>query len=189
MTGMTMVYLVQHGEKQRLPGDPGLTQLGRQQATRTGRWLSGHGVSALWTSPLRRARETADCIAAVTGLAVQPDARLEERLNWDGDPGHLGQAEQVNRDVCEFLAYVLAPLAPGVKGLGHLPVQQAELKRHIGRVEAFATLFSQASFCPDWMSIPLPGWQAGKKNSRGPHEHGSATAYLGSPRESSRATS
>ena len=32
----------------------------------------------------RRARETADCIAAVTGLAVQPDARLRERLNWDG---------------------------------------------------------------------------------------------------------
>ena len=33
---------------------------------------------------MRRARETADCIAAVTGLAVQPDARLRERLNWDG---------------------------------------------------------------------------------------------------------
>ena len=81
---MTMVYLVQHGEKQRLPGDPGLTELGRQQATRTGWWLSGLGVGALWTSPMRRARETADCIAEVTGLAVQPDARLRERLNWDG---------------------------------------------------------------------------------------------------------
>jgi broad specificity phosphatase PhoE len=33
---------------------------------------------------MRRARETADCIAAVTGLAAQPDARLQERLNWDG---------------------------------------------------------------------------------------------------------
>ncbi len=85
MIGVTMVYLVQHGEKQRLPGDPGLTELGRQQATRTGRWLSGLGVSALWTSPMRRARETADCIAAVTGLAVQSDARLRERLNWEGN--------------------------------------------------------------------------------------------------------
>jgi broad specificity phosphatase PhoE len=28
-------------------------------------------------------RETADRIASVTGLAVQPDARLAERLNWD----------------------------------------------------------------------------------------------------------
>jgi len=25
---MTMAYLVQHGEKERLPGDPGLTQAG-----------------------------------------------------------------------------------------------------------------------------------------------------------------
>jgi broad specificity phosphatase PhoE len=84
MTGVTMVYLVQHGDKEPLPGDPGLTALGRQQAARTGRWLGGHGVRALWTSPMRRARQTADCIAAVTGLAVQPDARLRERLNWDG---------------------------------------------------------------------------------------------------------
>ena len=84
MTGVSMVHRVQHGDKERLPGDPGLTALGRQQATRTGRWLSGRGVRALWTSPMSRARETADCIAAVTGLAVQPDARLRERLNWDG---------------------------------------------------------------------------------------------------------
>jgi broad specificity phosphatase PhoE len=83
MIGVTMVYLVQHGEKQPLPGDPGLTELGRQQAARTGWWLRGLGVSAVWTSPMRRARETADCIAAVTGLAVQSDARLRERLNWD----------------------------------------------------------------------------------------------------------
>jgi broad specificity phosphatase PhoE len=84
MTGMTMVYLVQHGDKQPGPGEPGLTELGRMQATRTGRWLGGLGAGALWTSPMRRARETAECIAAVTGLAVQADARLRERLNWDG---------------------------------------------------------------------------------------------------------
>jgi broad specificity phosphatase PhoE len=75
MDGITLAYLVQHGEKEPLPGDPGLTGTGRQQATRTGRWLLGAGVRALYTSPMRRARETADCIASVTGLAVQPDAR------------------------------------------------------------------------------------------------------------------
>jgi broad specificity phosphatase PhoE len=42
---MTVVYLVQHGEKQSLPGDPGLTAKGRQQATRTGRWLRGLGCT------------------------------------------------------------------------------------------------------------------------------------------------
>jgi len=82
---VTLAYLVQHGEKEPLPGDPGLTQLGRHQAMCTGRWLRGAGVRAVYTSPLRRARETAACIASVTGLAVQPDTtRLRERLNWDG---------------------------------------------------------------------------------------------------------
>jgi broad specificity phosphatase PhoE len=88
MIGVTMVYLVQHGEKEPLPGDPGLTELGRQQATRTGQWLSGLGVGALWTSPMRRAQETAGCIASATGLAVQCDVRLRERLNWDGGMPH-----------------------------------------------------------------------------------------------------
>src|SRR5262249_42895051 len=81
---MTVAYLVQHGEKESLPGDPGLTAIGRQQATRTGRWLRGQGIHALCTSPLQRARETAECIASVTGLTAQPDARLRERRNWDG---------------------------------------------------------------------------------------------------------
>jgi broad specificity phosphatase PhoE len=81
---MAVVYLVQHGEKQGLPGDPGLTAKGRQQATATGRWLRGLGVHTLGSSPLRRARETAACIASVTGLTAQLDARLAERLNWDG---------------------------------------------------------------------------------------------------------
>jgi broad specificity phosphatase PhoE len=84
IVGVTLAYLVQHGEKQPLPGDPGLTQKGRQQATDTGRWLRGQGVCALYSSPLRRARQTAGCIASVTGPAVQLDDRLRERLNWDG---------------------------------------------------------------------------------------------------------
>jgi hypothetical protein len=84
MTGMTVVYLVQHGEKEPGPDDPGLTELGRMQATRTTPLLGGLGVGALWIRPIRRARETARCIASVTGLTVQADARLRERLNWDG---------------------------------------------------------------------------------------------------------
>ena len=84
MGGMTLAYLVQHGEKEPLPGDPGLTETGQQQATRTGRWLRGVELRGLWTSPMRRTRETAERIAAVTGLAVQPDAKLRERMKWDG---------------------------------------------------------------------------------------------------------
>jgi broad specificity phosphatase PhoE len=81
---VTLAYLVQHGEKERLPGDPGLTPMGRRQAMYTGRWLRGQAVRALYTSPSRRAWETAECISSVTGVAARPDARLRERLNWDG---------------------------------------------------------------------------------------------------------
>jgi broad specificity phosphatase PhoE len=47
MISMTVVYLIQHGDKQPGLGDPGLTGLGRMQATRTGRWLGGLGIGAL----------------------------------------------------------------------------------------------------------------------------------------------
>lgn len=81
---VTLVYLVQHGDKERRAGDPGLTELGRDQAEATAHWLRGGGLQALFSSPLRRARETAAAIAAATGLPVQLDSRLRERLNWDG---------------------------------------------------------------------------------------------------------
>ncbi|MFE4869445.1 histidine phosphatase family protein [Streptomyces sp. NPDC056682] len=82
---MTIFYLVQHAEKQRQLGDPGLTVLGRQQAARTARHLQDVGIGALFSSPLRRARETAQFIAAACGLQVQEDARLRERMNWSDD--------------------------------------------------------------------------------------------------------
>ena len=81
---VTLIYLVQHGDKERLAGDPGLTELGRDQARATARWLHGAGLQALVSSPLRRARETAAAITAATGLPVQLDSRLRERWNWDG---------------------------------------------------------------------------------------------------------
>lgn len=81
---MTVFYLVQHAEKECLPGDPGLTELGRQQAARTADWLQRVGVHAVFSSSLRRARETASFIASSTGLRVQEDTRLHERMSWDG---------------------------------------------------------------------------------------------------------
>jgi broad specificity phosphatase PhoE len=81
---VTTIYLVQHGDKERSPGDPGLTELGRCQAAVTARWLRETELKALYSSPLRRARETAEPVGAATGLAVRVDSRLRERLNWDG---------------------------------------------------------------------------------------------------------
>ena len=89
------VLVVQHGEKERRPGDPGLTSRGRDQARRTATWLrtTAGPVSAVWSSPLRRARETAAPIATACDVAVVVDPRLRERMNWGGPggPGSSGE--------------------------------------------------------------------------------------------------
>ena len=65
-------------------GDPGLTSTGLEQARLVASWLADRNFSAVWASPLRRAQETAEPVAAALGLAVQTDARLSERMNWPG---------------------------------------------------------------------------------------------------------
>jgi len=80
---MTLIFLVQHAEAEPGPGDPGLTHAGRLQAGRTAQWLYGCGLNAVYSSPLRRAAETAEHIAGAAGLAVRRDVRLRERVNWD----------------------------------------------------------------------------------------------------------
>jgi broad specificity phosphatase PhoE len=80
------VVVVQHGDKERLPGDPGLTELGMRQAWATGRWLAGGDTPvAIWSSPMRRACETTAPIAEQLGVPPTTDPRLRERMNWD-DP-------------------------------------------------------------------------------------------------------
>jgi broad specificity phosphatase PhoE len=119
---MPLTYLVQHGEKQRGPGDPDLTEDGRRQAIRTGQWLRDAGLGALYSSPVLRAVRTAQLIATATGLDVQQDARLRERMNWDG-----------GRPVQEFLA----DWAHSVRDRDFIP-RNGDSSRHPGqRLQAF----------------------------------------------------
>ena len=52
------------------PADPGLADLGQLQAERVVQALAGQQVTALFTSPARRARETAGPLAQALGLPV-----------------------------------------------------------------------------------------------------------------------
>lgn len=81
---VALVYLVQHAQKLPKPGDPGLTDMGHVQAVQTAQWLNGAGVAALYSSPFRRAWQTAQAIADLAGLPINRDDRLRERMNWDG---------------------------------------------------------------------------------------------------------
>ncbi len=85
------VWLIRHADAYRglaslADGvvDPPLSERGRQQAERLARRLDGVPLHALWSSDLRRARETAEAIARDRPLEVRTDWRLREaRTHWD----------------------------------------------------------------------------------------------------------
>jgi broad specificity phosphatase PhoE len=78
------VYLIQHADKLRLPGDPGISELGRTHAERTGVWARHAEIRRIYCSPLLRSRQTAQTIADAIGTAPVIDQRATERMNWDG---------------------------------------------------------------------------------------------------------
>ncbi|MDR9853920.1 histidine phosphatase family protein [Paenibacillus sp. VCA1] len=84
---MTTFFLVRHALKEKAVGDVPLTSRGVMQAQATGKRFSGLPIDAVYSSPLRRARETAEHIALATKSPVYADRRLRERANWGDLPG------------------------------------------------------------------------------------------------------
>ena len=98
--GHTMnLIIIRHGLPERIdPGqhdgamaDPGLTDIGHAQAKAMAEWLADEPVDAIYTSPLRRARETATPLAAVHGLDPIVEPGVIE-LN-DGLGGYIPMEE------------------------------------------------------------------------------------------------
>jgi broad specificity phosphatase PhoE len=89
MTTRTIVHMLRHGEVfnpnkvlyGRLPGY-GLSELGQQMAKAAAQALAKMDVTVVVASPLQRAQETAEPIAAQFGLPVGVDERLIESANW-----------------------------------------------------------------------------------------------------------
>lgn len=101
------LYLVRHGEtaanRESLGlgrSDPPLTELGARQAEAVAALLSHVPVAAIWSSPLRRARDTAAKIATAAGVPLTIERGL---LELDiGDAEGLPLAE-VRRRWPEFI--------------------------------------------------------------------------------------
>lgn len=80
------VVFVRHGEsvRQSEPGDDHdsfdtpLSERGRSQANAVAERLSGRSIDSLYSSPLKRAHETAEIVAEETGLDVSVDEDLRE---------------------------------------------------------------------------------------------------------------
>lgn len=90
---MSVVLLARHGRtasnrELRFQGrlDVPLDERGRRQAAELAERVRGEGVRAIWSSPLRRAHETAAIVAAAVGI---DDVRLDDRLQ-EIDVGEAG---------------------------------------------------------------------------------------------------
>jgi len=103
--------------------DPPLSSVGLDQAARLARRLSDIPLGAVWSSPLLRARQTAEAIAGGHGLEVREDERLREvRTDWDEgrsgslkEPGvypFLEPAAEVFERMSSVVAGVVADLGP-----------------------------------------------------------------------------
>jgi probable phosphoglycerate mutase len=109
---MTMrLIVIRHAQSEanaegRIQGhlDIPLSELGRRQSALLAARLATLGVDALYSSPLRRARETADVIAARLGLPIEDMLDLRER--------DVGELEGLNR--AEVLARFPQYGQPGV---------------------------------------------------------------------------
>jgi broad specificity phosphatase PhoE len=108
----TRVYLARHGQtaynlEGRFQGQlpVPLDDTGRDQAAELAERAAAHSFRALWSSPLLRARETADIVAQRIGLSPQEDPRLME--TDAGDWTDLSFAE-VQAQAPELFAAFLA---------------------------------------------------------------------------------
>ncbi len=80
------IYLVRHGQKENLIGDPSLSEIGIKQAEMTGEFLKNKNISQIFASPLKRTQMTAGIISKKINLDFKTDSRLKERMNWGDKP-------------------------------------------------------------------------------------------------------
>ena len=97
------LLLVRHAQARNAAGtsydDASLSALGREQGGMLARACAGRRPTALFASPAARARQTADLIAAATGLRVAVDERLlEYRFGSITDPGLTLEQLRERRD-------------------------------------------------------------------------------------------
>ncbi|MDE0300760.1 MAG: histidine phosphatase family protein [Candidatus Poribacteria bacterium] len=80
-------YLIRHGQSvnnaspDALEPDPGLTNVGRNQASCVGEALKGKGIRRLYCSPMLRALQTAEIVGRMLSLPPHVCVGLHE---WDG---------------------------------------------------------------------------------------------------------
>jgi broad specificity phosphatase PhoE len=172
-----LLYLIRHASTAnneatppRLQGrrdDPGLSALGREQAMRTARWLAGQGLDAVYSSPLLRARQTAEEVAKALRLTVklvddltEIDVGRWEGLAWEEIEHRDPEAYRLFKSDAsvhpylggENLSVVQARVIPAMAGL-----MEANLGR---RVAVVAHNVVNRGYLTHLLDVPLRSYRA-----------------------------
>jgi broad specificity phosphatase PhoE len=171
------MYLIRHGATAnndarpvRLQGrrtDPGLSDQGRDQAERTGAFFAQSDVDAVYSSPLRRARETAGAIATPHEVAVEIVEGLVEVDvgDWEGRP--WDEVERANPEAYRLFMsdasvhpYLGGETITTVRDRS-LPVIQRLMAENTGRtIVAVAHNVVNRTCLAHWLGMPLKQYRS-----------------------------
>ncbi|MFK0522766.1 histidine phosphatase family protein [Paenibacillus illinoisensis] len=116
----TIFHLVRHGLKERHSGDVSLTPEGIIQAESTARHFAqaAFPITKIVTSPLQRAKQTAERIALYTRCPLTEDFRLRERANWGDCPDQTLEQFIAMWDQCTSDPDYIPPVGDSAKKAG-----------------------------------------------------------------------
>lgn len=80
---MKTIYLVRHAKAEGQPFHSPLTGVGKQQAVQLAAFLENRSIEAIYSSPFVRTIDTIAPFAKQSGLTIQEDDRLGERVLSD----------------------------------------------------------------------------------------------------------
>ena len=171
------LYLIRHGATDnnrarppRLQGrrtDPALSDEGRKQAEAVATLLAGQPIDAVYSSPLLRARQTAEPIARPHGLSVETvDDLVEVDVGlWEGQP--WDQIEQIDPEAYRLFA-ADASVHPYLGGENLTTVQnravpalQHLMAANLGRqIVAVAHNCVNRTYLASLLNLPLPNYRS-----------------------------
>lgn len=147
---------------QGVAANDGLSDIGREQAQRTAHFLANQPVVAAYSSPLARALETAQIIAAPHGLNVEslPSLREVDVGRWEGRTWVDIEREEPDA----YQRFLSDPATSGYAGGENLtevrdrvlPAVQELLQRHTGEVIlAVGHNVVNRVLLATWLQVPL----------------------------------
>lgn len=114
----TTFFLVRHAIKEKAIGDVPITPKGILQAQSTAGYFCSLPITIILTSPLRRAKETAEYIALKTKTTINEDSRLRERANWGDLPEQTFEEFVVMWERCTREPEYIPPVGDSAKQAG-----------------------------------------------------------------------